>query len=43
MSRKIISGSQLPLFPEDIFYVSLKDAAAHLDVSTRIINYWEYT
>jgi DNA-binding transcriptional MerR regulator len=41
MPRKIISGSQLPLFPEDLFYVSQKDAAAHLEVSTRTINYWE--
>jgi len=41
MPRKIISGSQLPLFPEDLFYVSQKDAAAHLDVSTRTISYWE--
>jgi DNA-binding transcriptional MerR regulator len=41
MPRKIVSGSQLPLFPEDLFYVSQKDAADHLDISTRTINYWE--
>jgi DNA-binding transcriptional MerR regulator len=41
MPRKIVSGSQLPLFPEDLFYVSQKDAALHLDINTRTINYWE--
>ena len=32
---------QLPLFKEDIFYISLGDAAKHLGVTTRMINYWE--
>ena len=32
---------QLPLFQEDIFYISLGDAAKHLGVTTRMINYWE--
>ncbi|MHC9540727.1 MAG: MerR family transcriptional regulator [Vulcanimicrobiota bacterium] len=41
MSRKVITGSQLPLFPDDIFYVSQRDAAIHLNINTRIINYWE--
>ncbi|MGV8123145.1 MAG: MerR family transcriptional regulator [Candidatus Xenobiia bacterium LiM19] len=41
MARKVITGSQLPLFPDDIFYVSQRDAAIHLNINTRIINYWE--
>lgn len=41
MPRKLISGSQLPLFPEALFYVSQSDAATHLDINTRTINYWE--
>lgn len=32
---------QLPLFQEDIFYISLCDAAKHLGITTRMINYWE--
>ncbi|MDQ7822752.1 MAG: MerR family transcriptional regulator [Candidatus Eremiobacteraeota bacterium] len=41
MPRKIVTGSQLPLFPEDLFYVSQSDAAKHLGITTRLINYWE--
>lgn len=41
MPKRIISGSQLPLFPEAFFYVSQKDAAKHLNINTRTINYWE--
>jgi len=41
MARKIVTGSQLTLFPEDMFYVSQRDAAIHLNINTRIINYWE--
>lgn len=41
MPRRIITGSQLPLFPEALFYVSQKDAAKHFNISTRLINYWE--
>ncbi len=41
MPRKVLTGSQLTLFPDDIFYVSQRDAAIHLNINTRIINYWE--
>ncbi len=33
--------NQLPLFKEDIFYISQSDAAKHLGITTRMINYWE--